>query len=147
MSPIIERIESEYKTAFKAHQQTKVNVLRLIKSALENAEIAARRDLNDEEVIAVLQREAKKRREAMALYQQGGRPEKSAEEQAELDEIARFLPAQMSDEELKVIVQATVTELSSGPADFGTVMGAVMKKVKGQVDGHRVSAAVKQVLK
>src|SRR5204862_5745719 len=99
------------------------------------------------EQIAVLQKEGKRRREALSMYQQAGRSDKVAVEQAELDELAHFLPKPMSDEQLMLVVEQTVTELQAGPGDFGKVMGAVMKKVQGQADGNRVSAAVKNILK
>lgn len=146
MSAIIDRIESEYKVAFKAHHQVKVNMLRMVKSALENAEIEARRDLRDDEVLTVLQREAKKRREAIALYQQGGRPDKAAAEQAELNELLHFLPAQIADDQLEAIIRETIAALAAKPPDAGRVVGAVMKKVQGQADGSRVAAAVKKLL-
>ena len=145
-SAIIERIEADYRTAFKAHQQSKVDALRLMKSALENAEIEARRDLTDEEVVVVLQKEAKKRREAIELYKKGNRDDKAATEQLELDEISVFLPQQMSDQDLESTVTAVVKQMNAAPSDFGKVMGAVMGKVKGQADGNRVSAAVKKIL-
>lgn len=145
---LIEQIEAEYKVAYKAHNQPKVNVLRLVKSALKNEEIALRKHVLEEaEEIAVLTREAKRRREAIAMYQKAGHIERAAGEQAELIELEKFLPAQMTDESLQTLVQATAAEIKAGPADFGKVMGAVMKKVQGQADGNRVSAAVKKVLK
>lgn len=145
---LIAKIESEYKSAYKAHNQPKVNVLRLIKSALKNAEIEVRRhELTEAEEIAVLNREAKQRREALAMYQRAGRADRAAAEQAELAELELFLPPPMPDQELQAVVQAAVVELRAGPSDFGRVMGVVMKKVQGQADGQRVAAAVKAILK
>jgi uncharacterized protein YqeY len=141
-------IEQAYLSAFKAHDQAKVDTLRLIKAALKNAEIDLRKhELTDAETLSVLTREAKRRRESIVLYQQGNRPELAAIEQSELTVIEAFLPAQLSDDELQAITASVITELKPTPKDFGKVMSAVMAKVKGQADGNRVTAVVKTLLK
>jgi uncharacterized protein len=141
------QIENDYLAAFKAQDRLKVDVLRLIKAALKNAEIELRqKTLEDDQVVTVLAREAKRRRESITMFQQGGRADLVASETAELIEIEKYLPAQLSDEELGKYVTAAVAELQPTPKDFGKVMAAVMAKVKGQADGNRVSAAVKQQL-
>lgn len=140
-------IEQDYLAAFKQHDQAKVDALRLIKSATKNEEIRLRKkELTDEETIAVLTREAKRRRESITMYQQGGRAELAAAESAELATISAYLPAQLSDQDLQQIVVGVIAELQATQKDFGKVMSAVMAKVKGQADGNRVSAAVKQSL-
>ncbi len=145
---IYEDIEADYIKSFKAHDQARVDVLRLIKAALKNAEIELRIHLmSDAQAIAVLMKEGKKRKESITLYNQGNRPELAAIEEAELKVINEYLPAQMGDEELQKIVADVVAEMKPTPKDFGKVMSAVMAKVKGQADGNRVSAAVKALLK
>ncbi len=145
---IHQQIEQDYLTAFKAHDQARVDVLRLVKAAIKNAEIDLRKhELTDAEATTVLMKEAKKRKESIAMYRQGNRPELAAAEEAELTAISSYLPTQMSDEEIAMAVGATVAELKPTPKDFGRVMSAVMAKVKGQADGNRVAAAVKQLLK
>jgi hypothetical protein len=141
-----ERIDADYKTAFKAHEAVKVGALRMVKSAIKNAAIEARQTLTDEETLAVIAREVKRRRESIAMFTQGGRTDLVEQEQAELATIEGYLPAQMGDEELTKIVAAVVAELAAGPKDFGKVMNAAMAKVKGQADGNRVSAIVKKLL-
>lgn len=143
----LERIEQEYKEAFKARQTDKVNMLRMVKAAHKNAEIEARHDLSEAEMIAVLQKEAKRRRESIAMYTQGNRPDLVAQETAELAELEKFLPAPMSDADLQRITQGVIDELQPTPKDFGKVMSAVMAKVAGQADGNRVAAVVKTILK
>ena len=143
---LMEQIEEDYKQAFKASHRPKVSVLRMVKAALKNAEIEARHNLTDEEIIAVMTKEAKRRREAMAMYQQGGRQDLVDQENIELQELMLYLPTQFSDSELAAAVQAVVQELQPTAKNFGQVMAAVMKKVKGQADGQRVSAAVKKLL-
>lgn len=146
--PIHEQIEQDYLKSFKAHNQARVDVLRLIKAALKNHEIELREGvLSDAETTAVLMREAKKRKESISLYNQGNRPELAAIEEAELKIISEYLPAEMEDAALEKIVTDVITEMKPTPKDFGKVMSAVMAKVKGQADGNRVSAAVKALLK
>lgn len=145
---IQQTIEQDYLKSFKAHDQARVGVLRLIKAAVKNHEIEIREGiLNDAQVLAVLMKEAKKRKESIALYQQGNRPELAAIEEAELKIISEYLPAQMSEADLTAIVTTVIAEMKPTPKDFGKVMSAVMAKVKGQADGNRVSAAVKALLK
>ena len=145
--PIHEDIEQDYQRSFKAHDQARVDILRLIKAALKNAEIELHHTLTDPDTIAVLMREAKRRKESITLYNQGNRPELAALEEGELKVISEYLPAQMSAEAIKNIVSAVIAELNPTPKDFGKVMSAVMAKVKGQADGQAVSAAVKALLK
>lgn len=145
---IHDEIEKDYLKSFKAHDQARVNVLRLIKAALKNHEIEIREGiLSDAQTLAVLMKEAKKRKESITLYNQGNRPELAAIEEAELKIISEYLPAQMSDDDLNGIVTKVIAELKPTPKDFGKVMSAVMAQVKGQADGNRVSAAVKAHLK
>lgn len=144
---LLEKIDEEYKVAFKAHHQAKVNALRLMKSAVKNAAIEARHDLTDAEIIQVMTKEAKRRRESIEMFAKAGRADLVAQEQAELTELEVYLPAQLDDAGLEKIVQAVITTLSPTPKDFGKVMQAVMAQVAGQADGGRVSAAVKRLLK
>jgi uncharacterized protein len=145
--PIHEAIEQDYLKSFKAHDQVRVDVLRLIKAALKNAEIELRHPLTDPETIAVLTREVKRRKESITMFQQGNRPELKAIEEAELKVIAEYLPEQMSQEAIEKIVAEVIAEQQATTKEFGKVMSAVMAKVKGQADGQKVSAAVKALLK
>ena len=145
--PIHEAIEQDYLKSFKAHDQARVDVLRLIKAALKNAEIELRHSLTDPETVAVLMREAKRRKESITMFGQGNRPELAAVEEAELKVIAEYLPAQMDDQAIEKIVAEVIAEQQAMAKDFGKVMSAVMAKVKGQADGQKVTAAVKALLK
>lgn len=145
--PIQQQIEQDYLAAFRAHDQAKVDALRMLKSAMKNEEIKLRvRELDDEQALAVLTRESKRRRESATMYQQGNRPELAAHEEAEFQLITAYLPAQLSDDELTSIVTTTIATQQATKKDFGKVMGAVIAQVKGRADGNRVSAAVKQLL-
>lgn len=142
------QVEQAYKDAFRKGSKSEVLVYRSLKSAMKNEEIALRTTtLTDDQSVSVLQREAKQRRDAIGLYQQGNRAELAATEQAELEVILRFLPAELTDEELAGLVKAAIAETgATSLANQGKVMSAVMPKVSGRADGSRVAALVKQLL-
>ncbi len=143
----MEQIENDYKVAFKAHQGPKVNMLRMVKSALKNAEIEARHNLTDEEIIQVMTKEAKRRRESIAMFAKAGRTDLVNQENAELQELMLYLPTQMSDSEIEELVKKVIAELSATTKDFGRVMKTVTERSKGQADGNRVAPVVKKLLK
>jgi uncharacterized protein YqeY len=98
-------------------------------------------------VLAIIGREAKKRRESIETYTANDRPELAAAEQAELDVLSTYLPAQMDEEEIRAVVTQTVAEVGAeGPGDLGKVMGALMPKVKGKADGKQVNTIVRETL-
>jgi len=126
--------------------------IRMVLSAITNEEVSGKeaRELTDDDVITVLGREAKKRREAAEAYDDAGRAELADKERAELVVIESYLPEQMSDDELTAIVEAAISEVAATGAEGGRAMGAVMKiiqpKVKGRADGSVVAAKVKSAL-
>lgn len=125
--------------AMKQRRGDEVTALRLALSALKSAAIEARRDLSDEEAVAVLQREARKRREAEQAYREAGRTERADREAFELEVIGRYLPAALDPAELARLVDDAVAATgASGPRELGKVMGQVMPKVKGRADGDEV---------
>lgn len=132
------------KNAMKARDQVRLDTIRFIMSQAKNLEIDLKRELNDDEFIALLKKEMKNRLEAIEQFKAGGRDEIVAEEEAKLIVIKEFLPAEMSDEELSAIVENTVNEAED--KSFGKVMQAVMAQVKGQADGKRVTQMVKAKL-
>jgi len=141
-------IEQDYKDAFKAGSRAEIDLFRLLKSALKNEEIALHQAvLDDPQVIKVLTREAKRRREAIELYRQGQRPELAEREQAELDLIQRYLPPALTDDELTALIKTVIAETqAAGPSDTGRVMSAAMKRCAGQADGNRVKTIVQNLL-
>lgn len=142
-----EQIEQDYKVAFKRADRGVISALRLLKAALKNAEIERREELTEAETMAVLKREAKKRREAMALYKQGNRHELYVIEEAELKVFEHYLPASASPEHIQAAVHAAIKELNATSAqDFGKVMKLAMERLEGSADGTAVSAAVKAAL-
>jgi uncharacterized protein len=129
--------------AMKARRAQETAALRLALSALKSAAIDARRDLSDEEAVAVLQREARKRREAEQVYREAGRTERADQEAYERSVIDRFLPAALEPAELaRLVDEAVAASGASGPKELGKVMGRLMPQVKGRADGNEVRRLV-----
>lgn len=151
MSDLKERLRTDLTTAIKARDSLRSSTLRMVLTAVTNAEVSGKssRELTDEDVLGVLTSEAKKRREAADAFAEAGREEQAAKERAEADVIADYLPEQLSDEEIRSLVSATVEELgvrADGMRAMGRVMGALQPKVKGRADGAAVAAAVREQL-
>lgn len=144
---IFNQIQESLKQAQLVRDEIKVSTLRLLLSEVKNTEIAKGHMLSDEEILEVVGREAKKRREAAAGFRQGNREEQALKEEAELQILEKYLPAQMSDEELTKIVGEVINELGAKTlSEMGKVMAAVMGRVGSRADGARVSALVKDRL-
>ena len=126
----------------KAGERDRVGALRMIADALQKE-----RKQGGDDAIAVLRRERKRRLEAAEAYRDGGSPERADAEEAEAREIERYMPRELSDEELGELVDSAISDTgASAPGDMGKVMGAVMPKVGGRADGKRVSATVRERL-
>ncbi len=144
---IVEKIDSDIVAAIKGNEGDKARTLRTLKSALKNKEIELQKPLDDTAAVEVLQKEAKKRNEAIALYKQSGRDDLVGSETAELDIINTYLPEQISDDDLKKIVEEAIAKTGAKEmSDMGKVIGMVMAEAKGNADGARVSALVKEKL-
>jgi uncharacterized protein len=136
-------VQAAMYAAMKQRRGDEVAALRLALSALKSAAIEARHDLSDEEAVAVLQSEARKRREAEQAYRDAGRTERADQEAFELAVIGRFLPADLDPAELaRLVDDAVAASGASGPKELGKVMGQVMPKVKGRADGNEVRRLV-----
>ena len=146
------RLQTDLTASMKARDELTTSTLRMLRAAITNAEVAGAEaiDLTDDQAIAVLQSEAKKRAEAAEIYEQAGRAESAAKERAELAVIERYLPAAMSDEELEVIVAEEVAAATAAGAEGQRAMGQVIKAVRERVgaasDGSRIAAMVKAAL-
>jgi uncharacterized protein len=139
---ILQQVQADTREAMKAGERDRVGQLRMLADALQKDLKAGGGD-----EVAVLRRERKRRLEAADAYRGGGSTDRAEAEEAEAREIERYLPAEMSDEELAAIVdEAVAGSGAQGPGDMGKVMGAVMGKVDGRADGKRVSAAVRERL-
>jgi uncharacterized protein len=139
---VAEQVRADMTSAMKAREKERVDALRLVLSELQKA---AKDGDGDE--LAVLRRERKRRLEAASQFRDGGRPELAHQEEAEAELIARYMPAELSDEELDAIVASAIAETgASSPKDMGQVMKAVMAKSQGRADGKRASARVREAL-
>lgn len=144
---LFESIQQSLKESMIQRDEIKVSTLRLLISEIRNTQIAKGHDLSDDEIIEVIQKEAKKRKESIEGFTRGDRLELAAKEAEELKILEGYLPEQMNDEELIKLVDEAITEIgASSMADMGKVIGIVMGKAKGQVDGSRVSGIAKEKL-
>jgi uncharacterized protein YqeY len=144
-----ERLRADLNAAMRARDQVRMRTLRMALTSITNEEVAgaAARDLTDDEVLKVLTREARKRREAAEAFSAAGRSDQAAAERAEGDVLAGYLPAQLSDDELAALVDAAIAETgASGMAAMGQVMKTVTPRVAGRADGARVAAEVRRRL-
>jgi uncharacterized protein YqeY len=149
MTELKERLRTDLTAAMKGRDELVTATLRMALTAVGTEEVAGKqaRELSDAEVVQVLTREAKKRREAAEAFENGGRPEQAAREKAEGEVLARYLPAQLTDEELAVLVTQAIAETGAeGPKGMGVVMKALNPKIAGRAEGGRVAAAVKSAL-
>lgn len=146
---IKQQLDQDLKTAMLAGDKPLVSTLRGLKSAILYAEVAKdARDsgLPETEVIDILTKEAKKRQESADMYAQGGSPERAAAEAAEKAVIEKYLPSQLSDDDLKSLVESVIRELGAGKEAMGQVIGEVKKRSQGQADGGRIAMLVKEKL-
>ncbi len=146
---IKEKLRADLTEAIRSRDEITSGTIRMVLTALTNEEVSGKqaRTLSDDEVISVLSREAKKRREAAEAFETGGRSDRAALEKAEGEVIARYPPAQLNlDEIKKMIADAVVSTGASGPGDMGKVMGAIKPLVAGKADGSIVSSLVKEAL-
>jgi len=142
-----ERLLNDMKAAMKSGDKVALETLRMLRSHINNARIAKGEDLSEEDVLGVLSKEAKKRKEAIGLYREGGRDDLADKEQQEHDLIVTYLPEALSDQELLDIIQKAIEESGAESLrDMGKVMGVVMPQVKGRADGKQVQAFVKKKL-
>lgn len=144
---LIDQIQTDLKNAQLARDELKVSTLRLLLSEVKNAEIAQGQQLSDDDIISVVSKEVKKRKEAALSFRNGGREDSAQKEEAEAKVLESYLPEQLTTEELTKIVSEAITETgASGVTDMGQVIGIVMGKVKGRADGGTVSGMVKERL-
>lgn len=143
-----QRVNDELKSSMLARQAVRTGTLRMLKAALGYAQIEKKTEtLSDADVMVFIQREAKKRRDAMDEFEKGGRAEMAANEKAELEVLSEFLPKALSVEELESLVRGVITEIgATSKKDMGAVMKAAQAKIDGRADGKSVSALVSRLL-
>jgi len=144
-----ETLKSDLTEAIRSSNKVVSGTIRMVLTAITNEEVSGKeaRVLTEDEIITVLSREAKKRREAAEEFAKANRPDKSAEEKAEGEVIANYLPAQLSEDDVKKMIAAAIAATgAAGPADMGKVMGAIKGQIAGRADGSLVSSLVKAAL-
>lgn len=149
MSALKDQLQSDLTASIKARDELQSSTLRMALAAITNEEVAGKeaRELSDDDVIVVLTREAKKRREAAEAYDEANRPELATRERDELAVLTTYLPEPLSEDELTAIIAAAVAESgASGPGGIGAVMKIVQPQVKGRADGGQVAALVRAAL-
>ena len=140
-------LQTALKEAMKNKDTARRNTIRMLQSAIKQVEIDSQKELDAAGVVAILQKEAKKRRESISELENAGRADQADDEKQELEIIEMFLPRQLNEEEVAVIVREVIAQVGAEtPKDTGKVMGPVMAKVKGLADGNLVSKVVREQL-
>lgn len=144
---LIEKIAAELKEAMKAGDKLRVSTLRLLNAQILNEKISLKKEtLTDEELLKIVQKEAKKRKEAAESFRNASRLEDAEKEETEKKILESYLPQQISDEDLEKIVVETIKEISADKTNIGQVIGKVMAKVRGKADGNRVRLVVERII-
>ena len=144
-----ETLKSDLTEAIRSSNKVVSGTIRMVLTAITNEEVSGKeaRVLTEDEIITVLSREAKKRREAADEFAKANRPDRSAEEKAEGEVIAKYLPAQLTEEDVKKLIASAIASTgAAGPGDMGKVMGAIKGQIAGKADGSLVSSLVKAAL-
>ena len=142
-----DRLEAAMRDAMRARDEQRTQTLRMAMAAAHNLKIERRRDLTDDEVVDVLTRQVKQRRESSEMYRAGGREDRAAAEEAEAVILAEFLPEQLGEAEVESLARAAIAETgASSPSDLGRVMGRLSPRTRGRADGRLVSDVVRRLL-
>ena len=146
---LYQKIDSEMKEALRGKDSVKLSVMRMLLAAVKNTEISKKvKKLDDADIVQVIQKMIKEHKESISQFEKGQRADLVNKEKAELDILLKYVPAQMSEEEVTVIVRAVIRELgATTKADNGKVMKAVIEKVRGRADGRLISQLVASLLK
>ena len=143
MSALMHRLQSDLNASRKAGDKDRTLLLGTILADAKNREIELKRDLADDDVVDVIRKGVKRRRESIEMYDKGGRPELAAREKAEAEALESYLPAGASEEELRAAVQAAI---AGGAKNIGAVMGKVMAQFKGRAEGGTINAIAREEL-
>lgn len=143
-----EKLMEDFKSAMKDHNEVRKNTISFARAAIKQVEIDTRKELKDEDIIPILAKQVKMRKDAIAEFKKGGREDLIDSYQAEIDVLAEYLPEQMSDDKIREIVSEKAAELGieSGKQNMGRLMGAVMQQVKGVADGNAVRNIIEKFL-
>lgn len=148
MANLVEQLESDLKSATLSRDAIRLLVIRSLKSAMKNFQIDSGQELSPQQMLTIIQKEAKKRQDSIDAYNKAGRTDLVAEEQAELDVIKAYLPAELDDSELGIIIDKVIDQAdATSKADTGKVMKLAIEQVAGRASGGRISQMVAQRLK
>ena len=146
-SSLKQRIDQDTREALKKKDSLRLSVLRMLKSEIKYKEIEKGSELSDDEVISVLSSSVKRRKDSIQQFEKGERDDLVSREKAELELVLKYLPEQLTEEELSQIINQAIKELNaSGPSDLGKVMRQIMPEVRGRADGKRVNQMVSSQL-
>lgn len=144
---LLSRLNDDMKTAMKAKDKESLQVIRMIKSSIQNKQIKEGHDLTEDEELTVLSREMKQRRDSLHEFEEAGRDDLAEKVKSEIVIVEKYMPEQLSEDDIRQLVQEAITQTgASSVKEFGKVMGAIMPKVKGKADGNQVNAIVKELL-
>ncbi|PYZ94245.1 hypothetical protein CR194_01520 [Salipaludibacillus keqinensis] len=144
---ILDQLNQDMKDAMRSRDKQRLSVIRSVKSSLQNESINKGQELTDDEILTVLNREMKQRKESLHEFEQADRQDLVIKTNAEIQVLSEYMPSQLSDEELRQIVHETIEQVGAqSKSDMGKVMGAIMPKVKGRADGSEVKQLVHQSL-
>ena len=147
LSPLKQRITEDMKTALRSGQKTALGTIRLILAAIKQVEVDTRKDLDDTQVLAILDKMSKQRRDSIAQYREAGRTELAEQEEFEIGIIQQYLPEQLNEEELLVLIGDAITQTGAeSMKDMGKVMGVLKPKLQGRADMGAVSGLIKAKL-
>ena len=143
-----EKLMNDFKDAMKSKDEVKKNTINLARAAIKQVEVDTRTELTDEEILPIIAKQVKMRKDALADFEKGGRTDLMEAYKKEIEILEVYLPAQLTDDEIKAVVEATAKELDieGGKQNMGKLMGPVMAKVKGQADGGAVKKVVMEFL-
>jgi len=147
MSSLLDQIKTDMKEAMKAKEVVKRDALRLLLSAFKQVEVDERKELSDEDVSKIIQKQVKQRQDSAAQYKEAGRDDLLEKEESEIAIFMAYMPKQLDDAELEAAVQAIITQVGAASMkDMGKVMGAASKSLSGKADGKRINELVKKLL-
>ena len=142
-----QKLTDDLKQAMRSGDKTKISVIRLVMSAIQNTEIARRSDLSDADILGVIAKEVKQRQESIDAFKQGERPDLVAKEEAEMAILQSYLPEQVTREEIVAEARRIIEEVGAqGPGDKGKVMPRIIAQLKGRADGREINAVVTELL-
>ena len=144
---LLTTLNEDMKTAMRAKDKETLSVVRMLKASLQNEQIKLGEELNADQELTILAREMKQRRDSVAEFKKADRQDLVDKTQAEIEIVEKYMPKQLSEDEIKTIVSAAIAKVgASSMKDFGKVMGAVMPETKGKADGNEVNRIVKELL-